>query len=256
MSKNNIESIENSPINVIKSDTHTLISTFVEEERFPVIEPDGNAIPGIFEIVPAYTKHSLFIGDFEDNSYHGLNQIKESLMSSGFDDLLETHISSYGGSVNEAIELVNIINTKFSNTTCYLNYGYSMGALLFLVFKERIIYENSDFMIHNWSGGFFGKSSDINSQFEHTSKHLKKIFKNLIKPYFSKKEIKKIENGKEVWLSAYDMLKRGIATGILKDGDYYSSEDYLKKFKKSGKIKKSWKESEDKVEETEDIVND
>jgi hypothetical protein len=42
------------------------------------------------------------------------------------------------------------------------------------------------------------------------------------------------------------MLERGIANGIVKDGEYYTKEQYLEKYKHNGKIKKSFKKKEAK----------
>jgi ATP-dependent protease ClpP protease subunit len=235
--------------NIIRSDYHTLIIEYKDEERIPLPDEDGNIMEGIFEIIPSYTKYRLFIGDFMDDSLHGWNEIKDKLMNAEEIDFLEVHISSPGGYTTEGIELFNIINTKFKNAQVYLNYGFSMGALTFLYFDDRTIYEHSEIMFHNWSGGFGGKAQDIEDHFNHTKRHLKGFFQSVMKPYFSKKEIKNILNGKEKWLSSYEMLKRGIATGIIKDGEFYESEDYLKKFKKNGKIRKSYAKKLEKEEE-------
>jgi ATP-dependent protease ClpP protease subunit len=163
---------------------------------------------------------------------------------------LEAHISSYGGYTREGIELFNIINSAYANnSTAYLNFGYSMGALTFLMFHERVIYENSEIMFHNWVGGFGGKAADIESHFGHTKKYLRRFFRKLLKPYFTKKEIKSIEDGKEVWMNSYDMLKKGIATGIIIDGEYLSADEYFKKYNKKGKIRKSWKKDNEIKEE-------
>jgi hypothetical protein len=130
-----------------------------------------------------------------------------------------------------------------------------MGALTFLFFNERTIYEHSEIMFHNWSGGFGGKASDIEDHFIHTKNYLRNFFKKILKPYFSKKEIKKILNGKETWLDSYEMLERGIATGVIKDGEYYTTEDYLNKYKKNGKLKKSYKKLLKKAENAENTGN-
>jgi len=237
---------------IIKSDFHTLITEPIDEQRFPLFDEDGNVIEGVFEITPMYNKHKLFIGDFMDDTYHGWNQIKDRLMSCSGDDFLECHISSYGGSTVEGIELYNIINTKFQNAQAYLNYGYSMGALAFLYFNDRNIYEHSEIMFHNWSGGFYGKAQDVQDHLNHATNHLKGFFTKILSKYFTKQEVKKILKGKEVWIGSYEMLKRGIATGIIKEGEFYEAKDYLAKYKKNGKIRKSYKEQVEVDQEAQD----
>jgi ATP-dependent protease ClpP protease subunit len=241
-----IPNFSNNDNEILMSDFHTLITTKIQEERIPAQTEDGLPVEGFYEIVPEYEKLRLFVNDFQDDSVHGWNKIKNKLMETD-GGLLEVHISSYGGYVKEGIELYNIINTKYQDAQAYLNYGYSMGALTFLMFKERIVYEHSDIMFHNWSGGLYGKAQDMEDRLNHDTRHLNRFFAKLMEPYFSKKEIKKIIKGKEFWCDSRQMLERGIATGIIKDGEYYNTKDYLEKYDKNGNIKKKWQKKQDKL---------
>ena len=236
--------------NIIKSDFHTLIIEDLPEEFIPLFDEDGNMLENIFERLAPAKKYKLFISDFQDDSIHGWNKIKNVLMSGSLSDFIELHISSYGGYTTEGIELYNILNSAYQGrSTAYLNYGFSMGALTFLMCNERIVYENSEIMFHNWAGGFGGKAADIESHFGHTKKHLRRFFRKLLEPYFTKKEIKSIENGKEVWLNAYEMMNKGISNGIVIDGEYFTTETYFEKYNKKGKIRKSWIKKQEENEE-------
>jgi ATP-dependent Clp protease protease subunit len=245
--------------NIFQSDFHTLIIEDIQEEYIPLFGEDGLPLENFFERIPPFRNYKLFVSDFDDGSIHGWNKIKNLLMGSYPEDTLELHISSYGGNTTEGIELYNIINSAYKNrSTAYLNYGFSMGALTFLMCSERIIYEDSEIMFHNWMGGFRGKAADIESHFGHTKRYLRRFFHKLLSPYFSDKEIKKIEKGKEVWLDAKDMMNRGIATGIVIDGEYFPREEYFKKYNKKGKVRKSWikkqKEEAKKQKEQEEVL--
>jgi hypothetical protein len=64
-----------------------------------------------------------------------------------------------------------------------------------------------------------------------SKKHLDKFLGSAQK-YFTKKEWKRLNQGKDFWLEAEDMLKRGICTGIIIDGLQYNNKEGLKKLKK------------------------
>jgi len=244
-----------SPDNIIMSDSHTLIKKVINDEFLPasVLSDDGKPIDGFYEQVPGYTIYKLFIGDFDDDSVHGLNRIIHELQESGPNDVLECHISGYGGKTTEGITLFNVINTRFKNRSeSYLNFGYSMNALAFMMTKERIVYEHSELMLHAWSGGYIGKANEITTRVKHVDKFLKNFFIKMLKDYFTKEELDDIIKGNDHWLDAPQMLHRGIATGIIIDGEYFTKEEYFEKYTKKGKIKKSWlKKQEESTEDTE-----
>jgi len=49
-----------------------------------------------------------------------------------------------------------------------------------------------------------------------------------------------IENGKEFWMDAAELMNRGIATGIIQGGVYFTRDEYYVKYNKSGEIRKKW----------------
>lgn len=252
MNKNNVEMIMPMPAvsspqdNVIESDSHTLISNFFPAEMIPV-EGESGPIPDIYEQVPEYSVHKLFLNEFDDESKHGLHKIINRLQEANPNDTLELHISGHGGYVSEGIILFNLINSMYkSRSTGYLNYGYSMNALAFLFCSERVVFEHSEIMFHTYSAGFGGKRDDILSQIKHTDKHLQTFFHKTLSPFFSDSEIEAMGASKDYWLNSFEMLERGIATGIIIEGEYYTRDDFYKKYNKKGKIKKSYLKKQEK----------
>jgi len=238
MNKSNEEILADNRNEVIESDLHTLFIKEMPDEMIPLYDENGNVLEGLWQKLSSFTSYSLFLGEFLDETNHGFNKILNELQNRKEGDELKLHISSNGGYVHEGMVLFNIVSSLFPNATTYLNYGYSMGALVFLFGKERVIYENSSLMIHNWSGGFYGKSYDIEAQLEHVKKKNWKFFSKIINPYLTKKEIKNIKKGGDEWFDARKMLKRGIATSIMIDGEVLTAKEYLKG-KKNKPLKKA-----------------
>jgi ATP-dependent protease ClpP protease subunit len=216
------------PINMIFSDYHSLFWEDLINKEEHVTDEEGNIIPDIVAKIPNHRSYRLYLSDFMDESKHGFHRILEELRKSEYTDELEIQILGYGGSVDEGIILYNTIKNLFKKITTVLHYGFSMNALSFLFGDERIIFEDSQAMFHAYSLGIGGKRAEIISEIEHTDKFINTFNKKLLTPYFSKKEIKKIKKGDDIWLTAKDMLKRGIATHIIVNGELMTANSYLK----------------------------
>ena len=235
------EDIQQDP-NIIETGCHTLFIEEIPDEFVPMelkieeLDEEGNRIesnnpPDIYERIQGGTKYSLYLGDFmsgqNENSkiFHTFNKAEPN-------SIVEININSDGGSFFEILSFYNTIVPKFPEVTTFLNYGYSAGSMAFLLGTKRIVYEHSDMMIHSYSGGNWGKRQDLLDQTEHHDKIITGFFNKIYSPYFSKKEMKKINKGKDFWLDSKEMLKRGIATHIITDdGMFYTGEEYNENYK-------------------------
>lgn len=242
--------------NTIESDNHTLITQNNAPKMIP-LEEDGFVIPGLFEQLPEFNLHKLYIGDFMDRSAHGFNKIINKLQEAPHGDVLELHISSYGGSFAEVVQIHNIIDSMYSTrSTSYLNHGYSGGAMAFVMCKERIVYEHSVSMFHFFSGGEVGKGYDMLTSLTHSISTIGKYYRNMLKDYFTPEELDlMIIHGKEFWLSSIEMLKRNIATGIIISGQYYTKAEYFEKYDEDGSILQLWIDKNKETQDEEEEVN-
>jgi len=146
-----------------------------------------------------------------------INEILLNLLNSNnFNKQLNVYIKSEGGSSKTMRELLFAFKNYKNITTYLMSCAHSAGSFLFLTGKERIVDEFSVFMAHPpkiLAESDFDKTQNYIS-FE--MKRLEKIAFNLYKPYFTEQEIKKImHEGKEFFIDAEEMLKRGIATKII-----------------------------------------
>ena len=228
---------------VIYADNHTL---FIEEVPPAMVAVESENNDKVYKQSGGYTVYKLFIGDFDEQG-NGIQRIMNKLQQAQGEDVLELHISSQGGVIAELLEMYNMCDSVFYNRiTTFCNYGYSAGALAFLFGQERAVYEYSDWMMHSYSGGFGGKRDDLISHLKHEDKRLTKFVDVILGDYFSKKELKQMHKGKDFWMTSTEMLERGIATHIIKNGTIIPAEEYLntdevkkvKKVKKDKKVKK------------------
>ncbi len=230
------ETNQNQDENIVKTTHHSLYVEDIPMSFEPVVV-EGEVVNNIYEKNGGTKFLKLFFGDFEEDTSMTHDMIHRLQKESGPNNILEIHISSHGGSVDELIEYFDLIKSMYSNVSSYLTKGYSAGAIAFLCGNQRIVYEASTWMIHSYSAGVYGKRDDMLKQIEHSDRRVQKFNDKVLKPFFSKKELKLMAQGQDFWLDANELLQRGIATHIIIDGEVLSSKEYFKKLKKPKKNK-------------------
>ncbi len=229
--------------NIVESEFHTL---FMEEVpvTFDQLFMEDGPVEGIYEKSGGYNIYKLFIGGFADSG-KGTQKIVNKLQQAQH-TALELHISSEGGSFDEVVEYYDVISSYFSGVTSFLSYGYSAGAIAFLFADDRIVYEHSSWMIHSYSGFMGGKRADMLDQIKHSDDRIQKFFERMLKPYFNRKELKKMAQGQDYWLNSEQMLERGIATSIIVNGERFTAQEHLENLYPKRKEKRLKKEATDK----------
>ncbi len=186
--------------------------------------------------VASANKYTVFIGTFFENT-NEINAIWNKLLEATPNDTLELRIQSPGGLVTECQMYINIMRNIFpGRTTAFIDsHASSAGAFTFCAADFRIIYENSRIMLHNYSGGNFGTHQSMKDKFEFDEKHIIEFLTSTLKigknGYMTKKELKKMIQGKEYWWDAKEMCKRGVATHIIINGKELTAKEYLKGLK-------------------------
>ena len=219
---------ENKELKKLSSTHHTLFKTEVKGT-------EESKKKGFYKKVPGYTQYRFFVDSFMEFEKE-LHSIYNELWDADENDRLELRINSRGGLVNEGAQFYSIIKNKFNGrcTTVLDNCGYSMGAITFLMGDERIATERSDLMLHDYSGGTYGKGGEQKSQLEHSQKHIRQFFKEVLLGgnYITKKEYKNMLIGQDYWMDVVELCKRGMATHVLVNGEKITAKKYLKKYLK------------------------
>lgn len=209
--------------------TSTHHSLFIKE-ILPNAESVGDDLE-LYRLTPEYNEYTLYLGNF-DESNRGLHELLHTLRDASASDELKIIVHSYGGSVDEGKQLYNIINDTFlhKTTTVLDTAGYSMGALAFCMGDERIIYEHSTLMFHDYSGGSIGKGGEIESQVIHTSQSVRNFFYSIVIPnnFLTAEEFEAMLIGQDFWMDSIEMCERGIATHIMVHNNKVLSEHYLR----------------------------
>ena len=126
------------------------------------------------------------------------------------------HINSGGGEVNAALSTVDTIrNNKLPIISVIEGSAASAATLISMVCHERHIHKHAMMLIHQISGGFWGKMEE----FKDEMKNMKQTMKLIMKIY--KKYGKIPENKlsallkKDIWWKSSKCLKMGLVDKVL-----------------------------------------
>lgn len=144
-----------------------------------------------------------------------LQNIKNTL-GDDFNPVCHLHIASDGGEVYPAFAIVDTIRNMKSTVYTYVD-GYAASAATFisLMGDRRIIGKHSHILIHQISGGMYGKFSELEDEIYNIT-NLMKILKSFYKEH-TKLPVKKIDEllKKDIWLSAEECLQYGLVDEII-----------------------------------------
>jgi ATP-dependent protease ClpP protease subunit len=134
--------------------------------------------------------HVYFYSEVDrDSTYELISCLRESekyCLRLCHDTSLESipiylHISSYGGCVDSALNVIDHIRaSKYPVYTIIEGYTASSGTLISVVGKKRFMRPNASMLIHQISSGFWGKMIELEDQIANLKQvtlKIKRIYK-------------------------------------------------------------------------------
>lgn len=125
------------------------------------------------------------------------------------DDDVKIYINSYGGDMSTAIQFMRVLSETSATVTCSIEGVCASAATL--IFLNADIFEvtpHSSFMVHNYSGGTYGKGGEQYAQVAHEKKWSEKLFKEVYEDFLSVKEIDDILAGRDLWMEIEEVAER------------------------------------------------
>lgn len=129
---------------------------------------------------------------------------------------IELHINSFGGEVFAGFAAVDeIINCKSPVVSIIDGCAASAATLMSVVATERLMNKHSMVLIHQLSGGMWGKFADLEDEMQNL-KLIMKMIKDIYKQY-TKVPLKKIDEilKHDIWFDAKQCLEYGIIDRII-----------------------------------------
>jgi ATP-dependent protease ClpP protease subunit len=124
-------------------------------------------------------------------------------------DQVVIHINSYGGDLNTTIQLLQCINESQATILVSLEGRcYSAATMVFLACDSYQIAPYSSMMIHNFSGGTFGKGNEMQAQVEFEKTWFSEMAKNVYSDFLTPEEINDVLRGVDIWLTPDEVHER------------------------------------------------
>lgn len=124
-------------------------------------------------------------------------------------DTVKIYINSQGGMVDTAIQFMRVLSETDAHVICSIE-GSCMSAatMVFLCAQEFEITPFSLFMMHNYSGGMFGKGAELYDQAVFERKWSTEYFRYIYKDFLEEAEITSLLDNKDIWLSSDEVMER------------------------------------------------
>ena len=149
-----------------------------------------------------------FWHDFSSNASL-YNPYFEVLEKAREQDDIVFYFNSGGGCVSTLNLFINAIRRcKSKRIIAVVNYAASAAALLALFCDEMILNTDSTLMLHDFSTFVFGKSQEIESDFQHSKESIHKLMRFICKKVLTDEEIEQMFNGKDFYFNEKQVMER------------------------------------------------
>lgn len=125
------------------------------------------------------------------------------------EDSIKLRINSRGGYTATAVQFARVMSECQAEVTTSIE-GDCMSAatMIFLAGDRYEITPYSSYMVHNYSGGSEGKGGEMYDQIVFEREWSSRFLKSVYKDFLTKKEIKSLLDGKDIWLHYEDVAER------------------------------------------------
>lgn len=124
-------------------------------------------------------------------------------------DTVKIYINSTGGMTDTAIQFMRVLSDTAAHVVCSIE-GSCMSAatMIFLCAQEFEITPFSLFMLHNYSGGIFGKGGELYDQAVFERRWSIEFLHYIYKDFLTTEEINSLLDNKDLWLNYEEVIER------------------------------------------------
>lgn len=133
----------------------------------------------------------------------------DTIRHAGETDVVKIYINSPGGHVFTAIQFMRVLQETSANVVISVEGQCSSAATMIMLCGDSFeISDHSMFMIHNYSGGTFGKGGEMLDQLQHERKWSEKLLRSIYKDFLTDEEITSVLENKDIWMDGEEVIKR------------------------------------------------
>lgn len=133
----------------------------------------------------------------------------DTIRHCGENDTVILYINSGGGNLFTAIQFCSVLEeTAAQIITVVEGACMSAATMIFLAGDHYKISPHAMFMLHNYSGGTFGKGGEMYDNIVYERRWSKQFMKDTYCDFLTCKEINAMLDGKDLWLTAEEVAER------------------------------------------------
>jgi len=127
----------------------------------------------------------------------------------GPNDTIFIYLNTPGGRLDTGVQIMSAIKNSQARIVCVIDGEvFSLGTMLFLAATEFVVHDHSRIMIHNHSGGQFGKGHEYIAQAQDTIDWFAKMAYDVYRDFLTEAEIGLMLDGKDFWIQAEEIRIR------------------------------------------------
>lgn len=124
-------------------------------------------------------------------------------------DRIKVHINSPGGWVSTAQQYVNAIrNTKALVTASLEGECHSAATYIFLACDRWEVNPGVLMLVHNYSGGAYGKGGDLVDNVQANDKWVRNIMADIYEGFLTPEELDNVNKNQDIWMETEEILER------------------------------------------------
>lgn len=133
----------------------------------------------------------------------------ELIRNADQNDTVCIHINSPGGNAFTAVQFLRVLNDTRATVIASVE-GLCMSAatLIFMAARHHEVTNHSVFMFHNYASRVEGKGGEMKDAVLHHTTWGEELFRDVYAEFLTKEEIQQILNGKDLYMTSRDVVKR------------------------------------------------
>lgn len=171
-------------------------------------DKDCNKMFTGFEATNSSRVLHFYLSQEIDEPHHYI-QMFHQIRTAAAGDTIYVFLNTPGGYVHTGVQMINAFRSSAAKIITVLDgVVASMGTMIFLAGDEFVIHDHGQFMIHNYSGGTWGKEHEQMAQLLSSQKHADGLMRHYYIPFLSDAEFERMKAGEDFWFSSTDVKKR------------------------------------------------
>ena len=133
----------------------------------------------------------------------------QTLLEAGEGDHINLYINSPGGRIDTAVQFLSRMKSTKATITGHIEgLCQSAGTYLFLAADQWVVNDNCLMLIHNYSGGAYGKGSEVLLNVKANDTWVRDLMADIYEGFLSEEELAEVNKNQDIWLTSKKILSR------------------------------------------------